>query len=74
MSRLVRLDQTGHTVLAEWSAEDRFASEAAQTAFQAELDNGYFAVSSEPDGTAVAVHELPLDAELVIMRRQIAGG
>ena len=27
-----------------------------------------------PDGTAEVVRELPLDAELVILRRPIAGG
>jgi hypothetical protein len=74
MSRLVRLDQTGHTVLAQWSPGDSVAVEAAQSALDTELDRGYFAVACEPDGTATAVRELPLDAELVILRRPIAGG
>jgi hypothetical protein len=74
MSRLVRLDQTGHTVVAQWSHTDAVATEAARAALRAELELGYLAVSSEPDGTAVAVRELPPDAELVILRRPIAGG
>ena len=74
MARLVRLDQTGHTLLARWSRADEQATETARAALQAELDRGYLAVSSEPDGTAVAVRELPPDAELVILRRPIAGG
>ncbi|MFZ0089180.1 MAG: hypothetical protein WAL63_06730 [Solirubrobacteraceae bacterium] len=74
MSRLVRLDHTGHTVLADWSPHDPVATEAAATALHTELDRGYFAVASASDGTATAVRELPLDAELVILRRPIAGG
>jgi hypothetical protein len=74
MSRLIRMDQTGHTVLAHWSPQDLAGTEAARAALHAELDRGYLAVASEPDGTATAVRELPLDAELVILRRPIAGG
>jgi hypothetical protein len=74
MSRLVRMDRTGHTTLAEWRAEDPAAVEAAVSAFRAELDQGYFAVVSTGQGEAEQVHELPVDAELVIMRRPIAGG
>ena len=74
MSRLIRLDQTGHTELAQWSHEDAAAVAAAREALRAELERGYLAVASEPGGEAVAVRELPLDAELVILRRPIAGG
>jgi hypothetical protein len=74
MSRLIRMDQTGHTVLANWSPEDLAGAEEARAALDAELDRGYLAVASEPDGSATAVRELPLDAELVILRRPIAGG
>lgn len=74
MSRLVRMDQTGHTTLAEWTAEDPAAVEAAVAAFRRELDEGYYAVASEGQGQAEHVRELPLDAPLVILRRPIAGG
>ena len=74
MSRLIRLDRTGHTTLAEWSATDQAAYERASTAFAQELDAGMIASATRPDGTAEVVRELPLDADLVVMRRQIAGG
>ncbi len=74
MSRLIRMDQTGHTTLAEWTAEDPAAVEAAVQAFRAELDQGYFAVITHGEGHAEQVHELPIDASLVILRRPIAGG
>lgn len=74
MSRLIRMDQTGHTTLAQWSADDPVSVEAAITAFRAELDHGYFAVVSEGEGRAEQVRELPVDAPLVILRRPIAGG
>ncbi|PZS10635.1 MAG: hypothetical protein DLM64_08160 [Solirubrobacterales bacterium] len=74
MSRLIRLDQTGHTVLAQWSQGDSIAVQDARDALRAELDRGYFAVTSDVTGTATQVRELPLDAELVILRRPIAGG
>jgi hypothetical protein len=74
MARLIRMDNTGHTTLAEWTAEDPAAIESAVAAFAAELDRGYFAVVSRPDGTAEQVRELPADASLVILRRPIAGG
>jgi len=74
MSRLIRMDQTGHTTLVEWSAEDPEAVEEALAAFRAELDQGYYAVVSRGEGHAEQVRELPLDAPLVILRRPIAGG
>jgi hypothetical protein len=74
LSRLIRMDQTGHTTVAQWSAEDEASTQAAVDAFRAELDRGYFAVASDGDGRAEQVRELPLDASLVILRRPIAGG
>jgi hypothetical protein len=68
------MDQTGHTTLAEWTAEDPATVEAAVEAFRAELDRGYFAVVTLGEGQAEQVHELPVDASLVILRRPIAGG
>lgn len=74
MSRLIRMDQTGHTTLAEWTAEDSDAIDAAVVAFRAELEQGYYAVVSEGEGRASQVRDLPVDASLVILRRPIAGG
>jgi hypothetical protein len=74
MSRLVRMDRTGHTTLARWSADDPEAVEAAVEAFRAELDRGYFAMVSTGPGQAEQVKELPVDAELVILRLPISGG
>ena len=74
MSRLIRMDRTGHTTLAEWSTADRDSVQAAVAAFREELDRGSIAVVTEGEGQATQVRELPVDAELVIMRRPIAGG
>ncbi len=74
MSRLIRMDQTGHTTVAEWRADDPDAVEAAVAAFRAELDRGYLGMVSTGPGTAEQVRELPVDAELVILRLPISGG
>ena len=74
MARLIRLDRTGHTTLAEWTAEDEIARARASTEFERELERGMIASATRADGTAEVVRELPLDAELVVMRRPIAGG
>jgi hypothetical protein len=74
MSRLIRLDRTGHTELAHWTSDDPASQETALETFRHELDEGMLASVSRPDGTAEVVRELPLDAELVVMRRPISGG
>ena len=74
MSRLIRLDRSGHTELASWSPGDVTSEEAAVRAFRRELDQGMLASVSGPNGTAEVVRELPLDAELVVIRRPISGG
>lgn len=74
MSRLVRMDQTGHTTLAEWTAEDDAAFAAATVAFEAQLQRGYFGMVSTGAGHAEQVRTLPVDADLVILRLPIAGG
>jgi hypothetical protein len=73
MSRLIRLDGSGHTTLAEWTADDPEAQRRALAAFEQELENGMIASVTRGDEAEV-IRELPLDAELVVMRRQIAGG
>ncbi len=74
MARLIRMDHTGHTTLAEWTAGDERSIEAAVAAFREQLDEGYYAVVTAGEGHAEQVRELPVDAELVILRRPIAGG
>jgi hypothetical protein len=74
MSRLIRLDASGHTTLAEWTAEDADAQQRAIEAFEQERERGMIASVTRPRGDAEVVRELPLEAELVVMRRQIAGG
>jgi hypothetical protein len=73
VSRLIRLDRTGHTTLAEWTAGDASARAAAEEAFERELENGMLA-SATREGRAEVVRELPMDADVVVLRRPIAGG
>ncbi len=74
MARLIRMDRTGHSTLAEWTAADGASVDAAAAALREQLDAGYYAVVTEGEGRARQVDELPLDADLVILRRPIAGG
>ena len=74
MSRLIRMDHAGHSTVAEWTADDEAAFDAAVQAFRRELDQGYIGVVSDGPGHATHVRELPVDAETVILRRPIAGG
>jgi hypothetical protein len=74
MARLIRMDHTGHSTLAEWRADDPAAVEEAVRAFRQELDRGYFAMVSTGEGHAEQVTDLPVDAELVILRLPISGG
>ena len=74
MSKLIRMDHTGHTTLAEWTTDDTARVDAAVAAFRTELSNGSIGMVTTGPGHAKMVRELPLDADLVIMRRPIAGG
>jgi hypothetical protein len=74
MSRLIRMDGTGHSTVAEWTPGDPAAIDAAVEAFRRELDRGYLAMVSIGEGHAEQVRELPVDADLVILRLPIAGG
>ena len=74
MAKLIRMDKTGHTTLAQWTLDDQDAVDAAVTAFREQLDAGYYAVVTRGEGDAEQVRELPLDAGTVILRRPIAGG
>ena len=74
MSKLIRMDHTGHSTVAEWTADDPAAVEAAVAAFGAERDRGYLAMVTSGPGQAEQVRELPVDADLVILRLPISGG
>jgi hypothetical protein len=74
MSRLIRMDRTGHTTVATWDTTDPASVEAAVEAFRHELDRGYFAMVSTGPGHAEQVRELPVDADTVILRLPISGG
>ena len=74
MGRLIRLDRSGHTTVAEWRAGDEDGASAASAALREQLELGMVAAVSRADGTAEVVRELPLDADLVVLRRPIAGG
>ncbi|CAA9495994.1 MAG: hypothetical protein AVDCRST_MAG17-1102 [uncultured Solirubrobacterales bacterium] len=74
MPRLIRMDHTGHSTLAQWGSVEDTEFEAAIEAFRRELDAGYIGVVPEGEGRATQVTELPAEADLVIMRRPIAGG
>jgi hypothetical protein len=74
MSKLIRMDHTGHSTIAEWTADDQGAVDAAVRAFSAELDRGYLAMVSAGPGQAEQVRELPVDADLVILRLPLSGG
>jgi hypothetical protein len=67
------MDATGHSQLAEWAGAGSDYERAVE-AFRAELEEGYIGVWDHRDGTATQVRELPLDADLVILRKPIAGG
>ena len=74
MARLIRMDGTGHTTLAEWTAADDEAFAAAVDEFRSQQDLGYIGTLPDGPGKATHVRELPAEADLVIMRRPIAGG
>lgn len=74
MARLIRLDGSGHTTLAEWTVKDDEAFLAAVDEFREQQAVGYIGTVPEGPGRASHVRELPRDADLVIMRRPIAGG
>ncbi|MEA2495561.1 MAG: hypothetical protein QOJ29_3472 [Thermoleophilaceae bacterium] len=67
------MDSTGHSQVAEWGGPGTDYERAAE-AFRTELEQGYIGVWDHRDGNATQVRELPQDAELVILRKPIAGG
>ncbi|MEZ5123434.1 MAG: hypothetical protein R2736_17970 [Solirubrobacterales bacterium] len=74
MAKLIRMDRSGHTTVAEWTTEDPAAVERAVQALREELDRGYLAMVTTGPGQAEQVRELPVDADTVILRLPISGG
>jgi hypothetical protein len=74
MTRLIRMDGSGHTTLAEWTAQDDEAFAAAAEEFRGQLALGYIGTVPDGPGKATHVRELPREAGMVVMRRPIAGG
>jgi hypothetical protein len=74
MARLIRMDGSGHTTLAEWTADDDAAFEEAVAEFRGQLELGYIGTVPDGPGKATHVRELPRGAGMVVMRRPIAGG
>ena len=74
MGRLIRMDGTGHTTLAEWTEQDDAAFAVAAREFEDQQELGFIGTVPETPGRATHVRDLPRGAELVIMRRPIAGG
>jgi hypothetical protein len=74
MARLIRMDGTGHTTLAEWGRADDEAFVEAVEEFRSQQELGYIGTVPDGPGKATHVRELPREADLVIMRRPIAGG
>jgi hypothetical protein len=74
MARLIRMDGSGHTTLAEWTVEDDAAFAQAVEEFSDQLDLGYIGTVPDGPGKATHVRELPREAEMVVLRRPIAGG
>ena len=74
MPKLIRMDGTGHTTLAEWTAADDAAFAGAVEEFRSQQELGYIGTVPEGPGKATHVRQLPREVDLVIMRRPIAGG
>ena len=74
MARLIRMDGTGHSTLAEWTTQDDAAFGAAVEEFRGQLELGYIGTVPDGPGKATQVRELPREADMVILRRPIAGG
>ncbi len=72
--RLLRMDRSGHTELAAWSAGDAGSYEQAATIFRQQIDGGYMGVAKLHDQSFEQVKELPVDVEFVLLRRPIVGG
>jgi hypothetical protein len=74
MSRLLRMDRSGHTELASWANGDADSHARAATIFEEQLAGGYMGVARLRDDSFEQVKQLPMDVEYVLLRRPIVGG
>ena len=73
MGKLVRRTLGGDHTVVEWRADDPGSVQAAQAAFEDEIEAGYVAVIGGT-GRNEPVRELPADADLVILTMPMGGG
>ena len=75
MSRLIRMDQTGHTTLAEWTHRGPGGRRGRRGGVPRASSTRATTPSSPPgEGHAEQVRELPVDADLVILRARSPAG
>ena len=74
MARLIRMDSSGHTMLAEWTARGRRRFRGRRARVSRPAGAGLHRDRSGRAGKATHVRALPREVDLVIMRRPIAGG
>ena len=74
MTRLLRMDSSGHTELAAWTVSDADSHARAASVFDEQLEGGYMGVAKLHDDTFEQVKRLPVDVEYVLLRRPIVGG
>jgi hypothetical protein len=73
VGRLVRRTLGGDRTIATWSPDDPDSVRAAAEAMRREVDAGYLAVLAD-EGPDVPVHELPADADVVVLTMPLGGG
>jgi hypothetical protein len=73
MGKLLRRTLDGDQMVAEWSPDDEASLRAAAEAMEREVQAGYVAMRSG-DGRNEPVHELPPDADVVILTMPMGGG
>ncbi len=73
MGKIVRRMMTGYEDVAEWTPGDPASYQAAQETLRHEMESGYNAVI-QVNGRNEPVHELPEDAEQVILVTAMGAG
>jgi hypothetical protein len=73
MGKLLRRTLDGDQMVAEWSPDDEASLRAAAEAMEREVQAGYVAMRGG-DGRNEPVHELPPDADVVILTMPMGGG